>query len=165
MTGFHTLLKRTINITLYFVFLSFNRKLGNDWIVEDGVLNDIEAFTCAMYGYPREKDINVVRSKMLKKMVGEDKPLSYDSKVDLSHLPPNRYSLVPHVQRVNHRLVCYKTADIQIFEKPKWTRSESGLIEPLWTRGKILPQSVVDLLDNIQNEEDEEDGDMEVDEF
>ena len=56
------------------------RKLGKDWKIEDSVLDEIDAFTSAMYGYPRETQINCIRSKMLKKMVAEDKSLSTDSK-------------------------------------------------------------------------------------
>ena len=61
-----------------FYFCSY-RKLGKDWKIEDSVLDEIEAFTCAIYGYPRETPVNCVRNKMLKKMVGENKPLSTDS--------------------------------------------------------------------------------------
>ena len=60
------------------------RKLGEDWKIEDSVLDEIETFTCAVYGYPRKTQVNSIRSKILRKMVGEDKPLSIDSKVDLA---------------------------------------------------------------------------------
>ena len=123
-----------------------NRKLGKDWKIEDSVLDEIDAFASAMYGYPRETQINCIRSKMLKKMVAEDKPLSTDSKVDLARLPPCRNSLLPHIQRVNYRASCYKKAHILIFERTKiyhedqgWVRGETNIIEPLWTKGSILP--------------------------
>ena len=63
--------------------------------------------------------VNCVQSKMLKKMVGEDKPISIDSKIDLAQLLPCRDSLLPHVQRVDYRVSCYKKAHIPIFEQPK----------------------------------------------
>ena len=120
-----------------------------------------------MYGYPRETQVNHGRSRMLKKMVGEDKPLSIDSKVDLARLPPCRDSLLPHVQRVNHRLSCYKKAHVPIFERPKpyeddqgWVRREINIIESLWTKGSILPQSVVDLLDTCKNREEADHDDV-----
>ena len=84
------------------------RKLGENWKIEDSVLDEIETFTGAMYGYPREMQVNCVRSKMLKKIVGEKKPLRIASKVDLIRLPPCRDFLLPHVQRVNYREFCYK---------------------------------------------------------
>ena len=46
------------------------RKLGEEWKIEDSVLDEIEAFTCSIYGYPREMQLNCARSKMLKKMDG-----------------------------------------------------------------------------------------------
>ena len=88
------------------------------WAIQDSVFEDTETFTCAMYGYPRESSMNIVKSKMLK-MVGEDKPLSTDSKVDLTRLPPCETFLLPHVQRLNYRLCCYKKAHIPIFERTK----------------------------------------------
>ena len=48
------------------------------------VYKELETFTCAMYGYARDISINNVRTKMLKKMVGEDQTLNKSSKVDLS---------------------------------------------------------------------------------
>ena len=83
------------------------RKLGGEWHVTADMANDIEAFTCLMYGYVREKSIDSVRSTMLKKMVGEDEKLTTKSKIDLSRLPPCRNNLLPHINRVNHRLAAY----------------------------------------------------------
>ena len=122
------------------------KKLGEEGKIKDSVLNEIKPFTCAMYGYPRETQVYCVRSKMLKKMVGKDKPLSTDSKVGLARVPPCRDSLLPHVHRVNYRVSCYKKAHILIFERPKpydedqeWARGEANMIEPLWTNGTIPP--------------------------
>ena len=115
--------------------------------------------------------MNIVRSKMLKKMVmvGEDKPLSADSKVELTRLPPCKILLLPHVQRVNYRICCYKKVHIPIFDRPKpydnkqgWVQ-ENSTIEPLWTKEIILPQSVVDLdkleLENSTDYDDDDDED------
>ena len=73
-----------------------------------GVMSDIEAFTCLMYGYAREETVNGVRSLMLKEMVGEGDQLTTKSKVDLCWLPPCTDNLLPHIMRVNHRLAMYK---------------------------------------------------------
>ena len=153
------LIKRT-HLTLYTCAF---RKLGHDWTIQDSVFEDTETFTCAMYGYPWELSVNIVRSKMLKKMVGEDEPFSADSKVNLTHLPPCKTSLLPNVQRVIYRLCCYKKAHISIFERPKpygnkqgWVR-ENKIIEPLWIKGIILLQSVVDLLGSSRDDEEQDD--------
>ena len=107
-----------------------------------------------MYGYAKDTSINLVRAKMLKKMVGEDNDLTKESKIDLSKLPPCHNSLIPHINRVNHRVASYKRANVPIFEKPKpndanqgWATDESGTLEPLWTIGPCLPQTLIDLMD------------------
>ena len=54
-------------------------------------------------------------------------------------------------------------------DKQDWIMSNEGFLEPLWTRGLVLPTSVVDILDtNIENEDDdtcddEVEEDMELD--
>ena len=92
-----------------------------------------------MYGYAHEKSLNTVRSLILKKMVGEDARRTAKSKVDLSRLPPCRDNLVPHIQRVNHRLVCYKRAGQAIVWRPKlhdpgqgWEKNDNGSLEPIY---------------------------------
>ena len=96
-------------------------------------IQELEAFTCIMYGEPREKSVNLVRLKMLKKMVGEDDSLNQKSKIDLSRIPPCQDSFIPHCQRANHRLGRYKRADDAIIEYPKpyepgqgWDKKERG---------------------------------------
>ena len=83
------------------------------------MINEIEAFTCLMYGHAREKSVNTIRSIMLKKLVGEDELLTTKSRVDLSQLPPCRDNLIPHISRVNHRLANYKRVDKTIIHSPK----------------------------------------------
>ena len=45
--------------------------------MEPDVVEDIEAFTCVMYGQAHEKSVNNVRSIMLKKIIGEDETVVY----------------------------------------------------------------------------------------
>ena len=71
-----------------------------------------------MYGQSRESSVDVVRTKLLRKMVGEDEKLTSRSKVDLARLPPCQSALKPHIQRVNHRSALYKRANEAILEKP-----------------------------------------------
>ena len=74
---------------------------------------------------------------------------------------------------MNHRLSCYKKAGhIPIFEQPKpyennqgWVLGEANIIEPLWTKGSILPQSVVDLIDTrVKDEDADHDDEVELEE-
>ena len=114
-------------------------KLGTSWLVPDELQQEIEAFTCLMYGYAKMRSVDAVRAKMLRKMVGEDKVLSLDSEVDLERLPPPKVSLIPHVQRCNYRVACYKKADQHILEKPNpydegmgWKKThDNTVLEPI----------------------------------
>ena len=127
-------------------------------------MQDLDKFTCIMYGQARESSVNVVRVKMLKKMVGEDETISKKSKIDLARIPPCQDSLIPHCQRANHRLACHKRANQPIIEKPKpydmdqgWQKVENGSLEPIWSRGPIIPMSLIDLLDSTDWDLDDED--------
>ena len=95
--------------------------------------------------------------------------LTSKSKVDLSRLPPCRDNLIPHIQRVNHHLACFKRADEGIYWSPKpydpgqgWEKTEKGLLEPTWCSGPILPPSLVDLIESSEdsNEEDKDEDDQ-----
>ena len=123
---------RENEILLYSWYHLF-KSLGDDWVLENEVMQDLEKFTCIMYGQARESSVNVVRVKMLKKMVGEDETISKKSKIDLARIPPCQDSLIPHCQRANHRLACHKRANQPIIEKPKpydmdqgWQKVENG---------------------------------------
>jgi len=110
---------------------------------------------------------------MLKKMVGEGMSLSMKSRVDLSKLPPCADSLLPHIQRMNHRVRIFKMASVPIYESPKpyeenkgWMKNETGQLEPVWSISPCLPTSLVDLYDAIKDnkdsEEDEQDEDTDI---
>ena len=148
------------------------RKLGDEWSVDQSTREELEAFTCLMYGHAREKSVDSVRSAMLKKMVGENEVLTTKSKVDLSQLHPCRDSLVPHIGRVNYRLANYKRAHEAIFWRPKpydpghgWEKTEEGILEPVWSNGPVLAPSLVDLLQKTveEAEDGEEDDELEID--
>ncbi|EDO46759.1 predicted protein [Nematostella vectensis] len=115
----------------------------------------------------------MVRSIMLRKMIGENERLTIKSKVELSRLPPPRDNLVPHIQRVNHRVASYKRADQAVFWRPNpfepgqgWERNDDGLLEPVWSCGPVLPTSLIDIVESTvgEEEDDEEDGPINFDE-
>ena len=98
-------------------------------------------------------------------MVGEDKPLSIDSKVDRARLSPCRDSLLSHFQRVNYRASCYKKAYFPIFEPPKpYDKIKSGYVVKYilqnHSKGSVIPQSVIDQLDTDNNDEEETYGEI-----
>ena len=117
-----------------------------------------------MYGYSQIKSVDVVRAKMLQKMVGADEVLNIHFKVDIERLPPPKVCLIPHIQRCNYRVVCYKRADQPMFEKHKphdqgigWEKTgDDGVLEPIWTVRPILSPSLTDILAQREESEMEE---------
>uniref|UniRef100_UPI00358F4B42 putative helicase MOV-10 n=1 Tax=Myxine glutinosa TaxID=7769 RepID=UPI00358F4B42 len=159
------------------VFQEAFSQLGDDWNIKPQVLRQLEQFTCLMYEQSSKSSVDVIRTKLLWEMVGEDNKLTSKSKVELAHLPPCHSALKPHVQRVNHRVALFKRAHKPRIEKPKpdsegqgWTLID-GLLEPVWSCGPVLPASLVDLLYCIDPEEvdskdeDSKDEEEEEDEF
>ena len=107
-----------------------------------------------------------LRTKPLRKIVGEDEKLTSKPMVDLARLPPCHPALKPHLQRVNHRVALYKRAGESILEKPNhydngqgWIRTEDGVLEPVWSCDAALPNSLVDLLDTDDREDKEKEED------
>ena len=103
ITSIQLLAKSCIRTVEHKILLLF-RKLGEDWSVPDTLVDELEEFTCVMYGYAHEKSVNLVRYLMLQKIVGEDDQLTTETKVDLSKLPPDRDSLIHHIKRTNYRV-------------------------------------------------------------
>ena len=84
---------KLIMLPSFVLFLFSFRKLGDEWSVDQDVTDELEAFTCLMYDYTREKSVDSVRNIMLKKMVGENEEPTMRSKEDLSRLPPCKRQL------------------------------------------------------------------------
>ena len=64
---------------------------------------------------------------------------------------------------MNHCVALYKRADEPIREKPNptndgqgWIRTEDGVLEPVRSCNPVLPNSLVDLLDTGDHEEEVE---------
>ena len=137
-------------------------KLGSDWDIDEYIMNEVEQFTCLMYGYPRLSSIDEVRYLKLKEMVGDEEKLTSKSKVDLSKLPPCMSSLQMHVERVNYRLAQWKHSHIPIYEMPDplehgWEYDDK--LEPKWSNGPILPQKLIDIVPGSEPNEAESDSD------
>ena len=82
----------------------------------------------------------------------------------MSKIPPCRDSLIPHLQRVNHRLASIRRALDPIWEHPKphdqdagWKIGEEDTLQPVWCLGPILPQTLIDILADEEEETDGED--------
>lgn len=154
-------------------FQSAFRQLGESWTVDPHLCDELEKFTCLMYGFPRLSSVDAVRAVMLKKMVGEGDKIVRSSKVDLSKLPPCRRSLLPHIKRVNYRVAQWKRSDVRTSQCPDpsahgWELNTLGVLDPVWSEGPILPTALVDILavvDDQESDESDEESDLENPDF
>ena len=134
-----------------------------------GIMKLIEEFVCKMYGHPRASSIDDVRFNMLKaKCGGEDGMIDPKKNIDFSLLPPCSKSLQQHILRTNYQVSIWKRSHIRFPVIPKptegngWVISDSGFMEPKWVEGdpNILPQEIVDVLqesiDEMDSDDDEE---------
>ena len=93
-------------------------------------------------------------------MVGEDDKLTRKSKVESSRLPPCANSLLPHVDRVYHRVAILKRFHVPLYKAPKpydgqgWIK-EGDLFKPMWSYGLIFPPSLIDILEANESEDDD----------
>ena len=69
-------------------FLKTFQHRGEDWKVKSQLHEELEEFTCLVYGYQHEKNLNEVRTMILTKMVGNDERINPKSRVNLSLLLP-----------------------------------------------------------------------------
>ena len=74
---------------------SFYSELGDEWKVKRELQEQLEDCTCVMYSQAHETSVNLVRSKMLKKIV-EDKTLSSKLSRLCSPGPLPRLTHPPH---------------------------------------------------------------------
>ena len=149
----------------------FLKSLGEEWSVSNDICSKTEAFTCLMFGYTREKRINVVRAKMLRKIVDEDNQLTIRSKIDLSKLAPAEGNLKPHIYHVKHLVATYKRASEPIYWTPKpwgknpgWVENDNGVLELAWSLRTVLSQSLMDILETTADDLEERNEENKTDE-
>jgi len=147
--------------------------LGDSWNGPiDSVLEVIEVFVCAMYGNTRVKTVNELRYVIMQRKCGGEKGLTKSSAFDLSSLPPCHNVLMQHTKRANYQVAIWKRAHVAQPSVPMpteghgWTVKD-GVMQPLWTDKDVLPEELVDILEEtIQEAEDdsEEDDEVEIEE-
>ena len=65
-------------------------RLGDSWTVPEDLFNDLDEFTCALYGRPRMRRVDDVRFHRMKELCAKDN-LSVPSKIfDMGSLPSCR---------------------------------------------------------------------------
>ena len=148
-------------------FLPTFHALGTSVDVADSVFEDLEKFTCLMYG-SKSADINSLRhEKFIERF--STKPgmvlTSYDG-VDISLLPPCRESLRMHIRRANYQTLIWKKADDPTPSIPGpdghgWTIDNNGQLEICWLAGNPMPQELEDVIASpFVTPEDEDDSSL-----
>ena len=136
-------------------------RLGDEWQVPADLLDDLDAFTCALYGKPRTKSVNDMRLMMMNDLCAKNEDyLTRSKKVDMSSLPPCKKSLDQHVRRVNFKVGIWKRAHIARPDIPNASNGHGwilvdGHIEPLWYEGPELPNLLSYIACEIEDEKDQ----------
>ena len=81
--------------------------LGENWGVDidDGIKPVLEQYVCMIYGYPREKSVNVIRSKLFKKKFTKGGKV-----IDMALLPPCNSSLLLHIRSSNYVVKIWRSS-------------------------------------------------------
>ena len=135
-------------------------KLGDTWDVSVRLDEDLEQFTCAMYGRGRFKSVDAARAAILKeKCGGQDGNINLSRNVDLSQLPPCQKALHQHIRRADYQVGIWKAADIPQLRVPQptgghgWTTVD-GKTQPMWFQGPLIPTDVAVEDDSLPSDDD-----------
>ena len=146
-------------------FVSVLAGLGDTWNVPERLIDDLEAFTCAIYGRARFTSVDKLRHHMIKEKCGDD-VLNANHNVDMATMPPCKRTLREHIKRCNFQVVIWKKASEACPDVPPpfpahgWTKNDGELV-PFWTQEEelILPQEMVELLtEDFPESDDDEDS-------
>ena len=135
-------------------------EIGIEWTITQSTKDKLEAFTCAIYGKPRVKDVNMARFQKINEACS-NKSLNAMKNVDLASLPPCKKTLEKHIERVIYTVGILKKSHIPnlIIPNPEnygW-KKVNGLVQPHWFDGKEMPLQLEDV-------EVREDSDSDMDE-
>ena len=133
--------------------------LGESWDVLETLRSDLEKFTCAIYGHPRFKSLDLLRLHLLKRKCMKTDQIDPNKSVDLATLPPCSATLKEHIKRTNFQVKIWKDALEPYHELPNpefhgW-KMEDGCLEPNWSEKPILPEELELLLDDFCEIEEE----------
>ena len=142
-------------------------QLGRQADVDDDMFEALERFTCLVYNNTTRAttgDINKLRlDKFLERYSAKNDILSTYDGVDLSLLPPCRYSLRMHAERANYQALIWYNADQADPNIPEpcghgWDVT-NGKLEIKWTSGNLMPQELVDLVIEAPDEDTDDAND------
>jgi len=146
-------------------FAAVLSRLGEEWNITEDLINDLEDFTCAIYGRARVHKVDELRHIRIQELCAQEDQLHPSKNVDLGSLPPCRRSLEQHIRRVNYQVGIWKRSHIPEPDVPDvksghgWVLKDDKL-EPLWYTGDVLPQQLIDIADDaVEPDSDDSDAD------
>ena len=123
-------------------------EIGIEWTLTQSTKDKLEAFTCAIYGKPRVKDVNMARFQKINEACS-NKSLNAMKNIDLASLPPCKKTLEKHIERVIYTVGILKHSHLP---NPMIPNSENcgwekvnGLLQPHWFDGKEMPLQLEDV--------------------
>ena len=136
------------------------------------MVDELEAFTCTIYGKSRSHSIDEVRSTLIKERChNKDGTINVKKKVELCSLPPCRKALIQHIRRANYQMAILRRADTPIMEAPKPTDGHGWLMDvdcnkvPLWFDGDCLPELLIEDDDMSDSDNDYDADDIAMNEM
>ena len=142
-------------------------QLGNEWDVSQSLLDELEEFTCAIYGQNRLSSVDELRVNKFKQKC-DGKATDASRNIDLALLPPCKKALEQHIKRVNYQVGIWKRSHESKPEIPHprshgWV-DEDGTLEPLWfRREELIPEELTDIL--IESIESTAEAELENEEY
>lgn len=117
-------------------YISTFQELGKLWIMKNDVIENLEKFTCEIYGTKNTKSIDICRHDWLR--------LGCKSK---TVLPPNQDCLFKHMQRANYQTGIYRRSLVAKISAPSpvhhgWKISDD-VLEIDWMVNEPVPRSLL----------------------
>lgn len=86
-------------------------RLGDSWDVPSNLIDELNTFTCAVYGRPGIKRVDELRYLKLNEFGLEEQPNTIRN-MDMSKVPPCRKSLEQHIRRANYQVAIWKNSHV-----------------------------------------------------
>jgi len=134
-------------------FVPIFARLGDSWDVPADLMNELDAFTCAMYGRPCTLSVDELRFLRMNELCAKDTDSRSTSRnVDIGTLPPCR-------KKRGH----IANPDLpDASDGHGWTMCD-GTLEPLWFDGDVLPQQLTDIVEeSLTTSDDDSNSDDDV---
>ena len=140
-------------------------KLGRNGEVSEATLQDIEKFTCTLYGLPKLTKVDDVRLALFEKKYSpkqsEQQPLDKIRRINPNNMPPCHSVLSNKIKTANYVTHIWKNAskrspcELQP-EEHGWLLKE-GMLKMNWFDGDQLPENILNIVTDcdLDDEADE----------